>query len=199
MSKHLPVVVGVSGASGALLTQYVMQRLLALDIPIELIATSSARLVWRQEMQSPWHEAVEAWNASGLITEHQPGNQAATVASGSYPVYGMIIVPCSMGTIAALAAGFAHNLLLRVADVAQKEARPLVVVPRETPLSVIHLENLLRLAQRGVRIVPPMPNFYARPTTLIEVVDFVAARALVALGLTSQLDPQQQWSGLELD
>ncbi len=199
MSKRLPVVVGVSGASGAALANRVIERLIALEHPIELVATASARIVWRQEQGDSWAEAVARWQVSGLITEHNPNNQAATIASGSYPVYGMLIVPCSMGTIAALAAGFANNLLLRVADVTQKEGRRLVVVPRETPLSSVHLENMLRLAQRGVRLVPPMPNFYARPTTVAEVVDFVAARALVALGLSPELDSDQQWAGLELE
>lgn len=198
MNKR-PVVVGVSGASGAALADRVIARLIAARHPIELVATSSARIVWRQEMGAPWAEAVAAWSESGLITEHNPNNQAATIASGSYPVHGMVIVPCSMGTVAALAAGFANNLLLRVADVTQKEGRRLVIVPRETPLSTIHLENLLRLSQRGVRIVPPMPNFYQRPSTVAEVVDFVAARALVALGVASDLDADQQWAGLELD
>lgn len=199
MNKRLPVVVGVSGASGAAMAERVIERLIAINQPIELIASTSSRIVWRQEMESPWADAVARWNQSGLITEHNPNNQAATVASGSYPVLGMIIVPCSMGTVAALAAGFANNLLLRVADVTQKEGRRLVIVPRETPLSTVHLENLLRLSQRGLRIVPPMPNFYQRPTTVAEVVDFVAARALVALGISPELDSNQQWAGLELD
>lgn len=199
MSSSLPVVVGVSGASGAALAARAIERLLEGGVPVELVATTSARIVWRQEQGAPWAEAVARWQSSGLLIEHNPNNQGATIASGSYPVRGMLIVPCSMGTVAALAAGFANNLLLRVADVTQKEARRLVVVPRETPLSTIHLENLLRLSQRGVRIVPPMPNFYQRPTTVAEVVDFVAARALVALGITTALDADQQWGGLELD
>jgi flavin prenyltransferase len=199
MVKQLPVVVGVSGASGAALAERVIARLIALGRPVELVATSSARIVWRQELQTPWADAVAGWAASGLITEHNPNNQAATIASGSYPVHGMVIVPCSMGTVAALAAGLANNLLLRAADVSQKEGRRLVIVPRETPLATVHLENLLRLSQRGIRIVPPMPNFYQRPTTVAEVVDFVAARALVALGVAGELDADQQWNGLELE
>lgn len=197
--KRLPVVVGISGASGAAMAERVIERLLALHHPIELIATASSRIVWRQEMAAPMAETIARWRETGLITEHNPNNQAATIASGSYPVYGMIVVPCSMGTVAAITAGFANNLLLRVADVTQKEGRRLVIVPRETPLSTIHLENLLKLSQRGVRIVPPMPNFYQRPTTVAEVVDFVAARALVALGISQELDQNQQWAGLELD
>jgi 4-hydroxy-3-polyprenylbenzoate decarboxylase len=155
--------------------------------------------VWRQELLRQWPDDVRAWEQTGLLQEHAPGNQAATIASGTYPVAGMVIVPCSMGTVASLAAGLATNLVLRAADVQQKEGRRLVVVPRETPLAVVHLQNLLTLAQRGIRIVPPMPNFYKRPATLAEVVDFVAARVLVALGVADELDDPQQWQGIELE
>lgn len=197
--QQQPVIVGVSGASGALLARRTIERLLERRRTIELIATPSARIVWKQETGASWIDDVKSWQASSLIVEHNPNNQAATIASGSYPVAGMLIVPCSMGTVAALAAGLANNLLLRAADVIQKESRPLVIVPRETPLSIVHLQNLLTLAQRGIRIVPPMPNFYKRPTLVAEVVDFVAARALVALGVADELDAAQQWNGLELE
>lgn len=197
--QQQPVIVGVSGASGALLARRTIERLLERRRTIELIATPSARIVWKQETGASWIDDVKSWQASSLIVEHNPNNQAATIASGSYPVAGMLIVPCSMGTVAALAAGLANNLLLRAADVIQKESRPLVIVPRETPLSIVHLQNLLVLAQRGIRIVPPMPNFYKRPTLVAEVVDFVAARALVALGVADELDAAQQWNGLELE
>ncbi|MDP8909059.1 MAG: UbiX family flavin prenyltransferase [Chloroflexota bacterium] len=176
-----------------------MERLLDLQWPVEVLATPPARIVWRQETEAQWAEDVRSWRERGTVVEHQPGNQAATIASGTYPVAGMVIVPCSMGTVAALAAGLATNLLLRAADVQQKEGRRLVVMPRETPLAPVHLQNLLTLAQRGIRIVPPMPNFYKRPRTVAEVVDFVASRALVALGVADELDDLQQWQGLELE
>lgn len=194
-----PVIVGVSGASGAALARRCVERLLELGCPVELVATPAARVVWRQELGCSWSEDVVSWRAQGAVVDHAPNDHGATIASGSYPTQGMLIVPCSMGTVAALAAGLANNLLLRVADVIQKEGRRLVVVPRETPLSTIHLENLLRLSQRGVRIVPPMPNFYKRPQTLEEIVDFVAARALVALGIAASLPESQQWRGLEAE
>lgn len=197
--KRYPVVVGLSGASGALLAQRTVERLLELQWPIELLATPAARIVWRQETLRQWPDTVKEWQARGRVVEYAPNNQAAAIASGSYPVAGMIIVPCSMGTIASLAAGLATNLLLRAADVQQKEGRRLVVVPRETPLAPVHLQNLLTLAQRGIRVVPPMPNFYKRPETVAEVVDFVAARVLVALGIVDELDEPQQWQGLELE
>jgi 4-hydroxy-3-polyprenylbenzoate decarboxylase len=197
--KRYPVIVGISGASGALLAERTVERLLDLQWPVEVLATPAARIVWRQETLRQWGDDVRRWQARGSLVEHSPNNQAASIASGSYPVAGMIIVPCSMGTVASLAVGLATNLLLRAADVQQKEARRLVVVPRETPLAPVHLQNLLVLAQRGIRIVPPMPNFYKRPETLAEVVDFVAVRALVALGVMEELDDQQQWQGLELE
>ena len=198
-TRRRPVVVAISGASGALLAQRTIERLLALRRPVEVICTPAARIVWRQELLRQWPDDVRAWEQTGLLQEHAPGNQAATIASGTYPVAGMVIVPCSMVTVASLAAGLATNLVLRAADVQQKEGRRLVVVPRETPLAVVHLQNLLTLAQRGIRIVPPMPNFYKRPATLAEVVDFVAARVLVALGVVDELDDPQQWQGIELE
>ncbi len=197
--KRYPVIVGISGASGAVLAERTIERLLDLQWPVEVLATPAARIVWRQETLRQWGDDVRRWQARGPLVEHSPNNQAASIASGSYPVAGMIIVPCSMGTVASLAVGLATNLLLRAADVQQKEARRLVVVPRETPLAPVHLQNLLVLAQRGIRIVPPMPNFYKRPATLAEVVDFVAVRTLVALGVMDELDDQQQWQGLELE
>lgn len=197
--KRFPVIVAVSGASGALLARRAVERLLDLEWPVEVLATPPARIVWRQETERQWAEDVRAWRERGAVVEHQPGNQAASIASGTYPVAGMLIVPCSMGTVAALAAGLATNLLLRAADVQQKEGRRLVVVPRETPLAPVHLQNLLTLAQRGIRIVPPMPNFYKRPKTVAEVVDFVASRALVALGVSEEMDDPQQWQGLDLE
>ena len=197
--KRYPAIVAISGASGAQLAQRTVERLLDLQWPVEVLATPSARIVWRQETGRQWAEDVKRWQARGSVIEHSPTNQAASIASGSYPVAGMAIVPCSMGTVASLAAGLATNLLLRAADVQQKEARRLVVVPRETPLAPVHLQNLLTLAQRGIRIVPPMPNFYKRPQTVAEVVDFVAARVLVALGVVDALDDPQQWQGLELE
>ncbi len=197
--KRYPVIVGISGASGALLADRTIERLIELQWPVEVLATPAARIVWRQETQRQWADDIRRWQGSGPLVEHSPTNQAASIASGSYPVAGMIVVPCSMGTVASLAAGLATNLLLRAADVQQKEGRRLVIVPRETPLAPVHLQNLLTLAQRGIRIVPPMPNFYKRPETVAEVVDFVAARALVALGVADELDDPQQWQGLELE
>ncbi len=114
----------------------------------------------------------------------------APVASGSNPADAMAICPCTMGTLAAIACGLADNLIARAADVMLKERRPLVLVPRETPLSAIHLENMLRLARAGVVILPPAPGFYDRPQSIAELVDFVVARILDRLGVPHSLGPR---------
>ena len=107
----------------------------------------------------------------------------------------MAVVPCSMGTIAAIAHGLADNLLRRAADVCLKERRPLVLVPRETPLSAIHLENMAALARLGATVLPPLPAFYLRPRSIDDVVDFVAERTLMALGLTDALPGDMRYEG----
>lgn len=111
----------------------------------------------------------------------------APIASGSNPADAMVVCPCSMGTLGAIAAGLADNLIERAADVMLKERRPLVLVPRETPLSVIHLENMLRVAKAGAVILPPAPGFYTRPATVADMVDFVVARVLDQLGVPHAL------------
>jgi 4-hydroxy-3-polyprenylbenzoate decarboxylase len=114
----------------------------------------------------------------------------APVASGSNPADAMAICPCTMGTLAAVACGLADNLIARAADVMLKERRPLVLVPRETPLSTIHLENMLKLAHAGAVILPPAPGFYYRPQTVADLVDFVVARTLDQLGVPHTLGPR---------
>ena len=122
-----------------------------------------------------------------------PGDIGAAIASGSYPVDAMVIIPCSASTLGVLASGSCRNLLHRAADVCLKEGRRLVLVPRETPLSTIHLENLLRLRQAGAMIVPAMPSFYHRPTNLIEMVDHFIYRVLDHLGL--EHSQETVWQG----
>jgi 4-hydroxy-3-polyprenylbenzoate decarboxylase len=114
----------------------------------------------------------------------------APIASGSNPADAMAICPCTMGALGAIAGGLADNLIERAADVMLKERRPLVLVPRETPLSAIHLENMLRLARAGAAIVPPAPGFYDRPRGVEDLVDFVVARVLDQLGVAHRLGPR---------
>ena len=190
-----PVVVGLTGASGAMLGSAAIDRLLEMDLPVIATASAAARMVWREEMDESFGDALERWVGIGDFTYHPIGDLSAPIASGSFPVLGMAVVPCSMGTVAAIAHGLADNLLRRAADVCLKERRPLVLVPRETPLSALHLENMASLARLGATILPPQPAFYLRPGSIGDVVRFVVERTLVALGLQDTLPDDMQYRG----
>ncbi len=192
-----PVVVGITGASGAIMARSVIDRLLAMDITVMATASAAARMVWREEVDESFGDALERWADSGRFTYFAHGDLAAPIASGTVPTAGMTIVPCSMGTVAAVAHGLADNLIRRAADVCLKERRPLVLVPRETPLNAIHLENMAKLATLGVTILPPMPAFYLGHQGIDDVVDFVTERTLAALGLTDALPQEMQYEGRE--
>jgi len=178
---RLPLVVGISGASGAALAQRTIERLGEAGQPLILTITDPGLRVWKEELGVSFKQSVAGWQERFLVEVLDVRNIGASIASGSYATRGMIVVPCSTDALAAIAHGHAANLLERAADVTLKEGRRLVLVPRETPLSAIHLENMLTLARLGVRIVPPMPAFYLRPTTVAEVVEALVDRILQAL------------------
>ena len=182
-----PVVVGISGASGSVLARATIDRLLSDELPVIATATAGARMVWRQESEESFGEALERWADWGTFTYCPVGDLAAPIASGTFPTAGMVVTPCSMATVAALSSGVADNLLRRAADVTLKERRPLVIVPRETPLSDTHLENMARLARRGVVVLPPHPPFYLGNGSIQHTVDFIVERTMVALGLTDRM------------
>src|SRR5690606_34938117 len=131
------------------------------------------------------------------VTVYEDDDRGATPASGSAPSRGMAIVPCSMGTLASIAQGTTRSLIERAADVVLKERRKLVLVPRETPYSLIHLENMLRLTHAGAVVLPASPGFYHRPTRIDELIDFVAGRVLSQLGIEHGLGPR--WASGEPD
>ena len=190
-----PVIIGISGASGAAIAGGVIDALLAMDTPVIATASSAARMVWRQEMDTSFGEALEQWQDAGDFTYYAPGDIQAPIASGSFPTRGMAIVPCSMSTVAAIAHGFSDNLIRRAADVCLKERRPLTIVPRETPLSAIHLDNMASLARLGVTVLPPEPPFYLRPNSLDDVVDFIVNKTIASLGLLDALPDAMQYQG----
>lgn len=194
-NNHHPVVVGISGASGAALARATIDTLLGMGVPVVGTASSAARMVWQEEMDESFGAALERWNDSGRFTYYAIGDLRAPIASGTYPTAGMAVVPCSMTTVAAIANGLADNLLRRAADVCLKERRPLVLVPRETPLNALHLSNMAKLATLGVTILSPEPAFYLRPKTIDDVVQFVAQRTVHALGLTPALPPDMRYNG----
>ena len=195
VTPNHPVVVGISGASGSAIASGVIDALLRMDKPVIATASSAARMVWRQEMDVSFGEALEQWQDAGDFTYYAPGDIQAPIASGTFPVHGMAIVPCSMSTVAAIAHGFSDNLIRRAADVCLKERRPLTIVPRETPLSAIHLENMATLARLGVTVLPPEPPFYLKPQSLDDVVDYIVQKTLASLSITQALPDTMQYQG----
>ena len=190
-----PMVVGVTGASGAILAARTIDALLAAGVPVAACASSAARMVWRAEMDESFGAAIERWSDSGVFSHYGEGELAAPIASGTFPTRGMVIAPCSMATAAAVANGMADNLIRRAADVTVKERRRLAIMPRESPLSVIHLENLTKLAKLGATVIPPEPAFYLGRQSAEDVADFAAQRALLALGVIERLPERFVYRG----
>ena len=195
---RVPYVVGVSGASGTPYAQAVLRGLLAAGHPVDLVVSRAARLTLLDETGIAWHdgpEALAAWlgDGGGDVRVWGPQDLAAGPSSGSYPTLGMVVVPASTASVAGIAQGLSKDLLQRAADVTLKERRPLVVVPRETPLSRGHLVSLLALHDAGAVVLPASPAFYTGPADVQQLVDFVAGRVLDALGVGHDL--YRRWSG----
>ena len=188
-----PVVVGVSGASGSVMAKGIVDALLNRDVPVALVCTAGGRMVWAEEMDESYATTLATWKESPYFTEYAIGDLRAPIASGSYPTRGMVVVPCSMNSLASVAHGISDNLLLRTADVCLKERRPLVIVPRETPLHSGHLENMLKVSQLGAMVLPPEPPFYLRPETIGDVVRYIVNRVLVALDVEDALPDADQY------
>ncbi|HOW59896.1 MAG TPA: flavin prenyltransferase UbiX [Candidatus Omnitrophota bacterium] len=199
-----PYVVAITGASGAIYGVRLLQVMAEMNMPVELVISDTAKIVMKEELGiegitqdnnrclTSWPQSLTPGVEKGIHL-HDFHDFTAPIASGSYPVAGMVIVPCSMGTLGAIASGLSQNLIQRAADCTIKEGRKLVIVPRETPLSVIHLENMLKLARLGVRIVPPMPAFYGAQQQISDLVDFIVGKILDQLGISHGLYPR--WVG----
>lgn len=198
-----PLVLGVSGASGLIYAVRAVKYLLEADYCIELVASKASYRVWQAESQTRMPLDPEAqeqfWReqagvaTGGKLRCHRYDDVGANIASGSFRTLGTIVIPCSMSTVAKIAAGLSSDLLERAADVQIKESGTLVVVPRETPLSLIHLRNLTALAEAGVKIVPAIPAWYHNPKSIEDLVDFVVARAFDQLGI--DCIPLDRWQG----
>ena len=188
-----PVIVGISGASGSALAQRTVNELLRRNVPTVVVCSEGGRLVWQEEIGSSYNDELAVWREHPQFTSYHINDLRAPIASGTYPTRGMVIVPCSMNSVASMAHGLARNLLLRTADVCLKEGRRLVLVPRETPLHSVHLENMLSLARMGAVVLPPEPAFYLQPQGIDDIVRFVVARVLVALGIEQELPEDLQY------
>lgn len=184
VSPGAPVTFGITGASGA---PYAVRLLRALNdsgTPVRLIVSGYGLRLLAEESGIDGIDALRAATGDWSRVElYDSLDRGATPASGSAPSAGMVVCPCSMGTLASIAAGTSRNLVERAADVALKERRPLILVPRETPLSLIHLENMTRLTRAGATIMPAAAGFYHRPQSIDDMVDFVVARILDHLGV----------------
>lgn len=199
MSEHR-LVVAVTGASGAPYALRLLGHLTRLGVPIDLLVSSAAALVLKQEV-----DGERTWIEDGLpvladfgldgadVRAFRSGDYMAPVASGTALRRGMVVVPCSMGTAARIASGVSTSLVDRAADVCMKERRSLVLCVRETPLSLIHLRNLERLTDAGAVVLPAAPGFYNRPTSIEDLLDHVCAKILDSIGI--EHDVIRRWGG----
>jgi 4-hydroxy-3-polyprenylbenzoate decarboxylase len=190
-----PIVVSITGASGVVYGVRLLDVLARGRVPVWLVTSSHGMRLLRDECGIADLEALrEATGGDWSTVRAFPdGNRGALPASGSQRTGGMVICPCSMGTVAAIAAGTSRSLVERAADVTLKERRRLVLVPRETPLSLVHLRNLVAVTEAGAVVIPAAPGFYHRPTRIEELVDFIVQRVLDQLGL--EIDIAPRWTG----
>jgi 4-hydroxy-3-polyprenylbenzoate decarboxylase len=179
----MKVLVAITGASGALYAQRLLDNLDPTVHEVHLVMSNYARSVLTEELP-------EGFRLREGVTSHNVKSMNAPFASGSNPVDAMVVIPCTMGTLGRIAHGFSEDVLLRTADVTLKEKRKLILVPRETPLSLLHVKNFELLLLAGAIILPANPSFYHRPKTIEEVIDTVVARVLDHLGVENNLSPR---------
>ena len=194
--------IGISGASGAIYGLTLLEFLVREKHKIYLTISREGQAILEEEAHVVWRGNEKEVNRSlrehfgeGEIEFFSPENLHAPISSGSVFTDGMVVVPCSLKTVSAIRNGTSSNLIERAADVTLKEGRPLYIVPRETPLSQIHLENLYQLAQMGVKIIPAMPGFYNRPKTIDDLVKFVVGRILDNMKIKHSLYPR--WDSIQ--
>ncbi len=196
MTRAAPLVVAITGASGAPYALKLLEGLIQAKRSIWMIVSDHGWRLLSTEADVPdidtLRDRVGAKGWDQLVTVFDDGDRGASPASGSARSSGMVVCPCSMGTLSAIAAGSSRSLVERAADVALKERRKLVLVPRETPLSAVHLQNMLRLTRAGAIVLPAAPGFYHRPTSVDDLVSFVVARVLDQLDVEHDL--ARRWS-----
>lgn len=190
----LPLVLAVTGASGAPYAVRLLEVLARERVPVWLLVSSHGWRLLQEECgiadEAALRRATGDWTSVTLFPDTDRG---ALPASGSRPTRGMVICPCSMGTVSAVAHGSSRSLVERAADVTLKEGRKLILVPRETPLSLVHLRNLTAAAEAGATIIPAAPGFYHRPEKISDLVDFIVQRILDHIGVTAEVG--RRWEG----
>ena len=200
MAAVRPIVFAITGASGAPYAIRLLEQLITAKRRVQLVISSHGLRLLKTESgvgsEAELRERVGASRWDEYVTVFDDADRGAAPASGSALNAGMVICPCSMGTLSAISSGASRSLVERAADVALKERRPLVLVPRESPLSAIHLENMLRVTRAGAVVLPAAPGFYHRPRSIDDLVDFVVARVLDHLNIDHSL--VRRWGGDDL-
>lgn len=187
------MVLAITGASGAPYAVRTLQALITASVPVRLVISRTGWRLLAEELDIAEETALRSATGAGDdVVVYADDDRGATPASGSTPSRGMVICPCSMGTLASIAQGTTRSLIERAADVVLKERRHLIVVPRETPYSTIHLENMLRLSRAGAVVMPASPGFYHRPQRIEELIEFVVARILSHLDVPHAFGPRWQ-------
>jgi len=192
MDDDRPLVLAMTGASGSPYAVKLLQVLTRLGRTVHLTISASAAVVLREEMKitvslSHFDPSCFGELGSGRVIYHHHADFSAGIASGSFRTAGMVVAPCSMSTLASIAHGITTNLATRAADVHLKERRRLILVPRETPLSLVHLENMASVTRAGAIVLPAMPGWYHRPQSLDDLIDFMVARICDQLGVENEL------------
>lgn len=194
--------VAITGASGSVYGVRLLQYLLKNKHKVFLIITKEGSLILKEEVGYDWSGSGKGVEKKikrdlkmdkGSLFLLSEDNLCAPISSGSAQVDAMVIIPCSMKTLSGIAHGYANNLVERSADVMIKEGRPLILVPRETPLNSIHLRNMLILSEMGIKIIPPMPAFYSHPQNIEDIVDFIVGKVLDSLKIENNL--YKRWKG----
>ena len=184
------LIVAITGSSGAVYGVRLLEICRQLGIEVDLIVSKAAETIVKLELEKSIEELQKL-----ATRNYSPDELAAPLASGSYHTDGMVIAPCSMKTLGAIASGVTADLISRAADVTLKQNRPLVLVPRETPFNLIHLKNMLKLKQAGATILPASPAYYHKPERISDLIDFIVGRILDMLGVEHQL--YQRWRGYQ--
>ncbi|MBW9222269.1 UbiX family flavin prenyltransferase [Methanothermococcus sp. SCGC AD-155-C09] len=176
------IVVCISGASGVCYAKRLLEVLKEKNVETHLIISNSSKKIIKHELNTDVEEFIELSNRY-----YENEDFFSPLASGSNIFDAAVVIPCSMKTLSSIANGYSNNLICRVCDIALKERRKLIVMPREMPLNAIHLENMLKLSKLGVIIMPPIPGFYGKPKTIEDIIDFIVGRVLDSLGLENEL------------
>lgn len=191
--NELPVTFAITGASGAPYAVRLLEVLNQAEVQVNLVVSETGWRLLDEELGIKGEDALRTWTGDwARVKVYSDNDRGATPASGSAPSRGMVICPCSMGTLASIAQGTTRSLIERAADVCLKERRKLILVPRETPYSTIHLENMLRVTQAGALVLPASPGFYHRPQSIGELIDFVVGRVVAQLGIDLAIGPRWQ-------